>query len=114
MMKKFFYGVAFTLTLILASCDEPVEEPGVRMEFAETQCANPWQTLPGSANYLFSVHQYLTENGLDVYSIAVEKTHDYNQPRCEACTCSSGRRIVIRISKTDVESAEEIGFYRAS
>ncbi len=113
-MKKFFYGVAFTLNLILASCDEPVNEPGVKMEFAETQCANPWQTLPGSANYLFSVHEYLTENGLDVYSITIEKAHDYNQPRCEACTCSSGRKIVIRVPETKVKAAEDIGFYRTS
>ena len=80
------------------------------MKFAETYCANPWSTLPGNENYLFEVHQYLNNTGIENFSIAIESINN-GGIHCEACNCSSGRKIIIRIAKEDVKKAEDIGFY---
>jgi hypothetical protein len=108
-MKKLVFLPTIIFTFLFLSCEKEVFEPGIRMVFGETQCANPWQALPGSKNYLFEVHQYLNSEGIDIYAISV-KNIDGNGIQCKACICSSGRLIIIRIPETDKEKAETVGF----
>ena len=80
------------------------------MEFIETQCSNPWDILPVNDNYLLTIHQYLNDNGIKVLSISIELTDEGNGIHCEACSCPSGRIIVIRTLDDDIEAAEQLGF----
>ena len=113
-MKKYIlialtFGFAFFF-----GCKDEIEKPGIKMEFNETQCSNPWKNaLPGTDNYLFTVHQYLNDNGIDVYSISIELIDGGNGIHCDACSCPSGRKIVIRIPDANIEVAQQLGFSMA-
>ena len=108
-MNKYFL-IALFFSLFFFSCEDKLEEPGVEMEFGETQCANPWDALPGSDSYLLAVHQFLTENGIEIYSVSVELINGGNGIYCNACNCPSGRKVVIRIPESDIKNAEHVGF----
>jgi hypothetical protein len=109
-MKKYFF-IALVFGLISFSyCEDQIETPGIKMEFAETQCSNPWDAFPKSDNYLLIVHKYLNDNGIEIYSISIELINGGNGVYCDACNCPSGRKIVIQIPETDIEAAKQVGF----
>lgn len=98
------------ILLLFQSCDDKENEPGIIVEFVETQCSNPWSALPGSDNYLFEVHQYLNNADIEIFSISIENVNG-SGIHCNACNCPSGRKIIIRIAEKDIKKAENIGFY---
>lgn len=99
----------FLLVVLLFACKKDDNSLGIEMIFEETQCANPWEALPNSKDYLLNVHEYLNSEGIEVYSISIETT-DSKGIHCDACNCFSGRIIKIRIPETDKEKAETVGF----
>ncbi len=108
---KIYFFIILTFSLIFSSgCEDIVETPGIKMEFAETQCSNPWDVLTKQDNYLLTVHQYLNDNGIEVYSISIELINGGKGVYCHACDCPSGRKIVIRIPDKDIEAAKQVGF----
>ena len=109
MKVYFFIAVIFGLAFF-CGCEDKIDTPGIKMEFGETQCSNPWDALPNSDNYLLTIHQYLNDNGIEIYSISIELINGGNGVYCFACDCSSGRKIVIRVPETDIEVAEQLGF----
>ncbi len=88
----------------------PDDEQGINMEFAETQCANPWDALPGAENYLSEVKSYLEKQGITVWTITSIGANISAGATCAACICQSGRKIIIRIPGSDQPLAESVGF----
>ena len=109
-MNKQFLIFLILLPFVLQCCEDTDNESGIKMEFYESQCSNPWDVLPGNENYLFEVQRYLSDAGIEIYSISVKNINE-GEIHCEACNCSSGRKIIIRIPEEDKEEAENIGFY---
>lgn len=90
------------------SCQDGNSEGTVSMEYAETNCENPWEALPGSDNYLIEVRSFLENNGITVYSVVIFNPD--GEQVCSACNCLSGRNIVISTLEEDQEAAEDFGF----
>ena len=109
-MKVYIYIAIIIVFSFLTGCEDEIEVPGIKMKFGETQCSNPWDALPQSDNYLLTVHQFLNDNGIEIYSITIELIDGGNGIYCSACSCPSGRKIVIRIPVADIEAAEQVGF----
>lgn len=78
------------------------------MEFEETNCANPWEAVPGSDGYITEVQNYLIANDIEVYTIFIERFNDGEV--CTACNCLTGRKIVVSIPDSDMDKAEAMGF----
>lgn len=129
-MKYFFLLV---LVVGLSGCSS--EEPGLgglTVSYAETQCSDPW-LKPGNTSAsgwpndklrAQAIINYLFDNKVSSASNVrfIEITPIYNggsnlEPTtglsiCQACTCSSGRRIDVTISEIDWERAKKLGFKR--
>ena len=106
-MNKIATFLIFVIFLLYSGCKEE-EEDTVEMSFAETQCANPWNLLVESENYLTEVRNYLETQGVVVLAIGRELIDQ--GPFCEECNCPTGHIIVIRIPEENAESAADIGF----
>lgn len=90
------------------SCQDDNDEDTISMEYAETNCENPWDAVPGSDDYLVEVRSFLEDYGITVYTIAI--LNPDGKPVCLACNCLTSRNIVISTPEDDKEKAEELGF----
>ncbi len=107
-MRKMFL-LPVILLIFISGCKEE-EEDLTELWFAETQCANPWDVLPETENYLPEIESFLESEGLLIYAIGREKVEE-PQP-CDACLCLTGYIIVIRVDEADVARASQFGFTR--
>ncbi len=109
-MKKILLLSACAI-FILCNCkkNEPeTEQLLIKMYFRETQCANPWDALPNSENYIDEVETYLKEKKIPVESIRVQRLTD--PPLYGGCSVHSGRKIYIKVYKKYEEKAAALGF----
>ncbi|WP_346859344.1 hypothetical protein [uncultured Draconibacterium sp.] len=101
-------GILF-LFLILSfwACDN--KQNLIELDIVETGCMNAWDDYyNGENDYRDAVEEYLEQNGISVYRVYA---HTYwDGPVCLACSCPTGRLIVIRIEEEDRLKAEELGF----
>ena len=109
-MKKILLLSACAI-FVLCSCKETKKETDdllIKMYFGETRCANPWEALPNSANYIEEVKTYLEEEKIPVESIRVQRLFD--APPYGECSTPSGRKIYIEVFEKYEKSAAALGF----
>lgn len=129
-MKNIFLATLF-ITLLGCSARE-LNPGGITISYAETQCSDPW-LKPGSTSAAGwpndelraqAIINYLLDNKVrtarnvrftevsPTYSGANNLAPSTGIAICQACTCSSGRRIEVAIDEVDWERAEKLGFSR--
>ncbi len=132
-MKRIF---AYLLLLHLVGCSSKALDPGgLTITYAETQCSDPW-VRPGSTSATGwptdelrgqAILKYLQDNKVssarNVRFVEITPIYSGNNGSnfanisggvsiCQACTCSSGRRIDVTINEVDWEQASKLGFKR--
>jgi hypothetical protein len=105
MNSKLLIIILFVSYLI--SCKKDLVD-GTWAYYNETQCANPWDLskLTGTEP---RVKEYLENNSIQVFEVKIETFS--RGPFCHACTCSSGRKISVKILGSDLEAIRNLGFY---
>lgn len=123
--------VLLCLSLLLVRCSSKEIAPdGITVFYNETQCADPWARSvsnsaigwPTDEARAQAIVAYLRAN--KVSSARDVRFVKLNPPAsssnnlslgfavCQACTCSSGRRIDLTINEIDWSEAEKLGFKR--
>lgn len=125
------YIFNFLLLISLLGCSsKALDVGGLTISYLETQCSDPW-LKPGSTSATGwptdklraqAIVNYLLDNKVSSARNVrfVEITPIYSGSNfsgvssgvsiCQACTCSSGRRIDLTINETDLEQAIKLGF----
>jgi hypothetical protein len=107
-MKKYLLILLFVSIALFWACDD--KEDGMSMQYEETHCLNPWETSWSQENYIVEVRSYLEDNGIKVLSIFIDVYDETLAEKCKACTCITGRNIIISVPPADVDEAIELGF----
>lgn len=107
-MKKYLLILLFISVAVLFACDN--DEDGMSMQYVETQCANPWNASATQENYIVEVRAHLENYGIKVLSIYIDVYDETAGEFCSACSCVSGRNIIVRVPPADVDEAKELGF----
>jgi hypothetical protein len=107
-MKKYLLMLLLVSVAVFWACDN--EEEGMSMQYVETQCANPWDASAAQENYIVAVRSYLENNGIKVISISIDVYDETGDENCNACSCLTGRNIVVSVPPYDVDEAKELGF----
>lgn len=97
------------LALALSACKPEVCPSDWTHEYAETQCADPWQRGSNDAQTQQNITQYLAEQGIAVQQIEIVQLED-SVFVCAACTCSSGRLIRVQVSEDDSAELVALGW----
>lgn len=111
-MKSIKYLLLLCLPLFFSQCyihDENPDDDLVWMRYLETKCADAWLTgeNDSAAEVINAVEDYFKP--LDIERIRVTFDDRYAQA-CEACICTSGRIIEVRIHECLEDLFEEEGF----
>lgn len=99
------------LALLSPSCDK--DSGVVEFQRLETQCADPWYleepdllTEPDR-----SLQSYLTRRGVRVFDIRYEVDPSVLLV-CEACSCGTGRTIIVTVPESEASRMQDLGFER--
>jgi hypothetical protein len=97
------------LGTILISCNKERKER--IFYWNETQCSNPWKLNPPANDEAIkeAVRKYLNVQGITATAITTEVRDELIQ-NCEACTCTTGRRIIIHVQKNRASKMEKLNF----
>ncbi|PHN04985.1 hypothetical protein [Flavilitoribacter nigricans] len=109
-MKKII--LVFGALLILIGSNGCLEDEDQSTFFwAQTKCADPWSKDPDlNQNELEPlVIQFLDKEGIDVYDTWIEFAAALSQD-CEACSCTTGNKIYVRIDQSDEPAIRDLGF----
>lgn len=103
--------ILFISIIGLASCKKDANS--TIFYWDETGCSDPWKTDSDYTTQegIESIKLYLKDQKVDVESIIYE--FDQNkQQGCEACSCTSGRIIVVNVSGSDKRKMKKLNFYQ--
>ncbi len=107
----------FLSLLLLISCDSNDDsefnpENAVVYKYAETQCADPWESYGGSteSEVQDALGQYLDHLNIVHFSIAVLENPDPFIITCGGCNCPSSRTIVLEGRIEDKDALTDLNF----
>jgi hypothetical protein len=95
-------------TIFFTSCEQSFSDK-IWVYYNETQCSNPWP-IDASLSTESKVQDYLNTNGIQILDTKIITYH--SGPFCEACHCSTGRKIFVLILKSDFENIQKLGFIK--
>ncbi len=109
-MKNIKLFFLISLSFLIYSCDD--ENDCNKYYYLETQCADPWGFVVGASESVVvdSVQNYLTTLDISVKNISVEN-NDFGEA-CLACTCLSGRSIILEASDDQETSLLDLNFVK--
>ena len=106
-MKKLFYCL-IVLTL-LASCEKGEL---IEMKYHQTYCADAWELGSSATEEEISetVTRYLKDLDIKVKEVSM---NDEGQAQfCNACSCTSGNIIVVKVDELFQTDLENLGFFK--
>ncbi|MEM7162637.1 MAG: hypothetical protein AAF487_09395 [Bacteroidota bacterium] len=111
MKNVFSVKVLCFISCILMFCACQKEKKAEDYFWIESKCANPWNTGESntSAEVQNTVIAFLENENIEVFDIYISEEQDLIQT-CEACTCTTGRRIVVSVDKK--KKIEDLGFMK--
>lgn len=108
-MKNLF--ISSVLLIGLTTLNSCKKKETVWLYRYETQCSDPWGGGYESENKKKrNIEKYLKEKGIKAFEVEIidENAGGFN---CHACSCGTGNKIQIKVSKEDVSKAKEEKFY---
>lgn len=100
--------IIFSFLVFLISCEKDSGDKSWAY-YNETQCSNPWP-IAYTLSTESKVHDYLDAEGIQIFDIKIDTFS--SGPFCEACNCSTGRKIYVLILKSDLENIQKLGFIK--
>lgn len=110
MQRLTFLFLILGLLLLTTNCAK--ENPWTSLEYLETKCSDPWKTIGGDSEAAveMALLDYLKDD-LMVPTSNLKITFDADAAEsCEACSCTTGRKITIVVPNEFVAILEANGF----
>lgn len=107
MQKLTFISLILGLLLFGTNCAK--ETPLRTLEYLETKCSDPWSTNGGEIE--LALMNYLDNDLMIPYSRLTVTFDSDAEQSCEACSCTTGRKITITVvNEADIAILEDNGF----
>lgn len=113
MKKLTIILLAFLSIMLVSSCffDNDNDEEQLTFFWAQTKCAEPWSNDADLSDLQIQQEVVAYLDGLDiaVYDIWMNSDDAFAQA-CEACVCTTGIKIYVRVDKINRQEMEDLGF----
>ena len=98
--------VLLVVPAILSGCGKS----NVRwVHYDETYCADKWEKSINNEKLKTNITTYLESKGIKVFEIEIFT--DRTAEPCPDCVCKSGRRVKVKVKRSDVKKIKREGFY---
>ncbi|ASV30437.1 hypothetical protein [Maribacter cobaltidurans] len=106
-MKKYILLAFIGITFLSCSNNDDSNE-NVFVLYNQTNCSDPWGYSDDNKELEDKINNYLKEENIEISNVTIN--NDGTAISCNACFCLSGKRIVGKVSRQDLESIKEFGF----
>lgn len=105
-MKKYtsliFIGIAFL------SCSKDDSNEGFFVLYNQTYCSDPWGYAEDNNKLATKIKSYFKSENIEIFNLNFDNKGISED--CFACSCISGKRIIAKINKNDLDHFKEYGF----
>lgn len=109
-MKKILLFIFCGLVLLNFSCSKDDDESSeyISVLYNQTYCSDQWGYSKNKDELANKVRDYFNTENIEIFDV---KFDDKGTAQlCNACTCLSGTRIIIKVNRNDLNSIKEYGF----
>lgn len=96
------------MSLLSCSNDDDHSKEDFFVLYNQTYCSDPWGYADNNNDLADKIGDYLNAENIEIFDIKIDNK---GTPQlCNACMCLSGKRIIAKVSKDDLNSIMEYGF----
>lgn len=106
-MKKYILLVFIGITSLSCSNDDDSNE-GILVLYNQTYCSDPWENGNDNNELADNINNFFEVENIEISNLTID--NNGTEQLCNACTCLSGRRILLNVSRQDLDSIKEYGF----
>ena len=108
-MKKTFILIFFTILILYASCSK--DDDSAEFAYAlynQTSCADIWGYSNDKDELAEKVTDYFETETIEILDVNFD--NEGTAQLCNACTCLTGMRILIKVKIDDINAIKDYGF----
>ena len=106
-MKKYILLAFIGLTFLSCSNDDDSKED-VFVLYNQTNCSDPWGYSDDNNELADKINNYLKAENIEISNVTID--NNGTAISCNACFCLSGKRIIGKVSRQDLNNIKEYGF----
>ncbi len=107
-MKRIVLLVSIIFLSFGCSSDDDNANNGLKMFYNQTYCADPWGYGDNDIELASKIKTFFAETTIEISNLAFDTKG--NQQVCNACSCWSGKRIIVAVDPDDMDAIEAYGF----
>lgn len=106
-MKKYLFVLLIGLTALGCATDDGATD-AVFVIYHQTYCRDPWESVEDKRELADKVSTYLASENIAISNLKID---DKGTPEaCLGCGCLTGKRIILKVNKIDLDAIKAYGF----
>lgn len=106
-MKKHLLILLIGLTSLGCSTDDDATE-AVFVLYHQTYCSDPWESVENNRELVDKIKTYFASEYIDISNLKID--YKGTPQDCFACSCLTGKRIILKVNKNDLDAIKVYGF----
>lgn len=106
-MKKVILLICIGLALLSCSSDDDAGDT-ILVLYNQTYCSDSWGTAETDTDLADIIKNHFQSVNIEIYDVSID--NNGTPESCLACSCLSGKRIILEIKKEDINFIKEHGF----
>lgn len=108
-MKRTFIIIFLGMLFLNVCCSkDDVSNEYVYALYSQTSCADPWGYSNNNEELAIKIKDYFEIQNIEIFDVEIDNKG--TAQLCNACTCLSGMRIIVKVRIDDLNSVIEHGF----
>ncbi len=106
-MKKYLFILLIGLTALGCSTDDDATDT-VFVLYHQTYCSDPWESAEDNRELADKIKTYFASENIAISNLKID---DKGTPEaCFGCGCLTGKRIILKVNKNDLDAIKTYGF----
>ena len=106
-MKKYILLAFIGITILSCSTNDDSNQD-ILVLYNQTYCSDPWEYGNDNNELADNINNFFEAENIEISNLTID--NNGTEQLCLACTCLSGKRFFVNVSRQDLDSIKEFGF----
>jgi|26BtaG_2_1085354.scaffolds.fasta_scaffold03626_4 hypothetical protein len=106
-MKKYLFILLIGLIALGCSTDDDASD-AVFVLYNQTYCSDPWESIDDNRELTVKISTYFASENIAISNLKIDDKG--TQQDCFGCGCLTGKRIILKVNKNDLDAIMAYGF----